>query len=351
MNYPSLSLKQDLIDKVFSGAKYEIQKQSEQSASPGSIRFKKYKQIALRLQNGVVEECDQCEYKTSKYMAMYRHKRENHLVLKQKCTDCDFSNIYPNKVKTHYNQVHMGIKRKKTVKAKKCRSESCEYAGTTNCIESESHSMYFCKQCQKSFKSSHSMKFHTEKIHEGLVFNSRLKHIKCRRNLCEYAGTKNCLDLRSHSRFQCEYCQLSYGRSDDLKLHIGKIHEGLIFNCDFCDTYSTARRTDLKKHIFHKHSVEKSNQIKSKLRCHVVNCNFRTPWNQNLRRHAKVHLAKSSKIDIKQSVLINCCQEGCDAKVVNIKKHMKVHSRGAINICKSNDCNFETFIRYICQRI
>ena len=132
MNYPSLSLKQDLIDEVFSNKKYGSQKCSNKkyesqkqlieqtTSSSGAIRMKKFHKIhkELRLQSGVVELCDQCEFKTSKYMAMYRHKRENHLVLKQKCTDCDFSNIYPNKVKTHYNQVHMGIKRKKLSKQK-----------------------------------------------------------------------------------------------------------------------------------------------------------------------------------------------------------------------------------------
>ena len=107
MNYPSLSLKQHLIDKVFSGAKYQIHKQFEGTTlTPGVIRMKKYHKIQkqLRLQNDMVEKCDQCEFKTCKYKAMYRHKRERHSVPKQSCTECDYSNIYPSKVKTHFNQ-------------------------------------------------------------------------------------------------------------------------------------------------------------------------------------------------------------------------------------------------------
>ena len=86
MNYPSLSLKQDLIDKVFSGTTSGIQKELKQTPSPGSIRLKKYykEQKELRLQNVLVEECDRCEYKTTKFSAMYRHKREKHSGIKLK---------------------------------------------------------------------------------------------------------------------------------------------------------------------------------------------------------------------------------------------------------------------------
>ena len=79
MYYPSFSLKQELIDKVFHDAKNGIQKQTP---SPGAIRMKRYheKQKELRLQNPVVEECDQCEYTTAKYMTMYRHKREKNIL-------------------------------------------------------------------------------------------------------------------------------------------------------------------------------------------------------------------------------------------------------------------------------
>ena len=141
MNYPSLSLKQNLIDEVFSGLKYGTEKQLQQT-SPSRQKMHDKIQKDLRLQRGLVEDCDQCEYKTSKFKAMYRHKRENHLVLKQKCTDCDYSHIYPNRVKKHFNQVHRGIKRRSY---EMCRRESCEYAGTTNCLELESFALYLPK--------------------------------------------------------------------------------------------------------------------------------------------------------------------------------------------------------------
>ena len=76
MNYPCLSLKQDLIDEAFFGTKYETQKQFEKTAPSRQKMYDKI-QKDLRLQSGLVEECDQREFKTSKFKAMYRHKRES----------------------------------------------------------------------------------------------------------------------------------------------------------------------------------------------------------------------------------------------------------------------------------
>ena len=328
MNYPSLSLKQDLIDEVFSDKKYGIKTELKQTASPGSSRLKKiYKEKKeLRLQNVVVEECDQCEYKTAKFDALRFHKRGQHSDVKQRCTDCEYSHVYPNRVKIHFKQVHMGIKKGR-----------------------------------------------------GLL--------KCRRESCEFAGTTNCLELDNHSFFSCKQCQLPFERSDSLKFHNDKIHEGLVFKCEHCDIYSTARKNNLERHIRSKHSDEDSKQKRQnrnprfckeegctyielngqlkrhietqhdgvimRLKCHAVNCNFETTWTKNLKRHAQVHLPESLRIEaklheIKQaSKSIECVEEGCNVKVRNIKKHMKIHiaqKEGRIYTCKWENCNFKTYL-------
>ena len=278
MNYPCLSLKQDLIDEVFSGTRYGTQNQVQQATpSPNAIRRKKYykMQKQLRLQSGLVEECDRCEFKTSKYEAMYRHKRENHLVLKPKCKECDYSNIYPNRMTKHFNQVHRGIK--------------------------------------------------------------RIRNGKCRRESCEFAGTQNCLELKSHSLFLCNKCQLSFERSDSLKFHNDKIHEGLVFKCDHCEMYSTARKGGLERHILSKHSDEDSKlrrkprsckeegctyidlngelkrHIETKhegilrFKCHVMNCTFGSSRSRELLRHARTHETVSKKPDVKLKNAFMAC--------------------------------------------
>ena len=276
MNYPSLSLKQDLIDEVF----YGVQKQLGQTPSPGAIRMKNHhrKQKERRLQTAVVEECDQCDYKSCKYMALYRHKREKHSVPKQTCADCDYSHIYPNRVKMHYDRVHRGMKRRRSFE--KCRREFCEYAGTSTCLELQSHSLFFCEQCGLSFERSDDFKFHNDEIHEGLLF-------------------------------KCDYCEYSSARKGNLKKHIIFTHSEdeskrptnperrQIRNPNSCKeegcTYKAYSGYELKKHIERKHE---GNIIR--LKCHLVNCNFETTWTRNLQRHAKVHLPESLKIEAKQ---------------------------------------------------
>ena len=310
MNYPSLSLKQNLIDEVFSGLKYGTEKQLQQT-SPSRQKMHDKIQKDLRLQRGLVEDCDQCEYKTSKFKAMYRHKRENHLVLKQKCTDCDYSHIYPNRVKKHFNQVHRGIQRRRH---ERCRSEECEFAGTQNCSELQNHSLFFCTKCELSFK-----------------------------------------------------------RSDDLKFHNEKVHEGLFYSCDYCDSYSTARKSDLRRHIICKHLDDGSKQSRKQKRaprcckeeectfvtvssgqlkrhivtkhegiirfkCYVMNCTFRSSEHKNLRRHNLTH-----------EKVTTCDQVGCDVKVKNMsdmKMHIAVTHEGGIKYtCELENCNFETHLK------
>ena len=339
MNYPSLSLTQDLIDKVFLNKNHEIQKELKQTLSSESIRMKKYykEQKELRLQNVVVEECDQCEYKTAKFLALYRHTREKHSVPKQKCTDCDYSHIYPNKVKSHYNQVHMGMKRKR----------------------------------------------------RGLD--------RCRREFCEYAGTTNCLELQSHSRFFCEQCQLSFERSDSLKSHNDNIHEGLVYNCEYCDSYSTARKNDYKRHILAKHVDEDSKPTRAKSRgkrarlckeegctyidlngelkrhvetkhegivrfkCHVMNCSFGSSLQKDSRRHTRTHEKESSRAFVKsegkhKNAFVACDEEGCNAKVGNmgaLQMHIaQSHGEGIKYICQLKNCNYETYLkRYLVKHV
>ena len=290
MNYPTLSLKQDLIDAAFSGATYGFQKQQEKSLSPGAIRMKKYRiQKELRLQSGEMDECDQCGFKTAKYEAMYRHKREKHMGLEKKCTDCDYTNIYPNRMTKHFNQVHRGIKRKNF---EKCRRESCEYAGTTNCLELESHSLFICQKCQLSFERSDSFKFHNEKIHEGVIF-------KC--SYCEkyLTARKNSLERHVISK---------HSENEDKRQKQGTIKFCKEEGCSFKSAYG-----ELKQHMERKHEGI------VRFKCHVMNCTFGSSQHKDLRRHAKTHEKESLKIELNDKThekeSLTCDQEECNVKV------------------------------------
>ena len=331
MEYPSLSLNQDLIDRLFSGLKYGAKDESGKNVSPTSTmtnnhlrsgmkkydidivkdrkKAMKYERIQKenRLKKPTLKECDQCDFKTLKSWPMFYHKKQKHTDLKQKCTDCDYSNYLPSKIKKHYKQVHLGIKR-----------------------------------VQSRF------------------------HLKCRRELCEFVGTSNCLELQSHSRFICEKCQLSFKRNDTLKFHNEKVHLGLIFKCESCDSYSTGRKSSLARHIRFKHSGEKEQRkprpckeegcsfvgttgkilrrhIETKhegvvrFRCHVMNCNFGSSSSKDLNRHSKTHGGEP------------CEEEGCQAIVTNKKKHAKTHQNESVscNHCGAKLKNMEILKKHI----
>ena len=156
---------------------------------------------------------------------------------------------------------------------------------------------------------------------------------------------------------------MSFQRSDDLKFHNEKIHEGLVFNCEYCETYSTARKGDLRRHILLKHSEDEQKRkqtarfckeegctymnlngtlkrhidikhIGIRLKCHIEDCNFGTSWANCLKRHAKVHLGEP---------VIDCDVEGCNVKVKNMRMHItSTHTEKTMYICKLEGCNFET---------
>ena len=197
---------------------------------------------------------------------------------------------------------------------------------------------------------------------------------------CQYAGTANCLELQTHSLFLCEQCQLSFKRNDSLKSHNDKIHEGLVFTCEYCDSYSTARKNDFKRHILSKHTEKYSKPAKARghsaklckeegctyidlngtlkrhvetkhegmirFKCHVMNCSFGSSGQKNLRRHARTHEKESSN---RINSIVACHEEGCNAKVEDIRElNMHIaqsHREGVKYICQLKNCNYETYLK------
>ena len=241
MDYPSLSLKQDVIDQAFSSElqpfrsmyKKKYSKEEKENQSMYSKKYRK-KQKEKMLQNPVAEECDQCDYKTSNHFYMFQHKRVHHSDTKQHCSECDYSHFYPNRVRQHFKRVHLGIKRKR-----KSRS-------------------YQCQQCQLTFDRSDSLKFHKEEIHKGVVYN-------------------------------CEVCkEYSTPKKSNLARHILINHSDVKPN--FCTeedcTYRTHSATNLRQHTESKHEGI------IRFKCGVTNCTFGCSTQKDLRRHIKTHSQK-----------------------------------------------------------
>ena len=151
-----------------------------------------------------MEKCDQCDYQTINHRYMFQHKRVHHSDTKRQCSECDFSHFYPNRVRTHFKQVHLGIKRKR-----KCQKDSCEYFGTAHCLDLTSHS-------------------------KG--------PLRCQRKWCKDFGKTYCTELAKHCLFICEQCKLTFDRSDALKFHNEKFTRELFTTANFVNIFSAKKK-------------------------------------------------------------------------------------------------------------
>ena len=114
-------------------------------------------------------QCVKCEYRTVNKIYLSSHMGSKHAVprRKLKCEKCDFTHIFPSKLKVHYNIVHLGIKRQDEKNT--CKTLSCEHFGKTTCKDLETHSLFSCEHCQFSARRKHVMRDHVENIHEGII--------------------------------------------------------------------------------------------------------------------------------------------------------------------------------------
>ena len=328
LSIPSLSLKQDVIEKALLGElkpsrSMYMKKYRREYKEKRSIYAKRYlkKMKEKMLKNSVEEKCDHCDYKTINHLYMTDHKRINHSDTKQHCSECDYSHYYLNRVRQHFKRVHLGIKRNMH-RTTTCRRKWCEHFGKTNCTELTNHSLFFCEQCQLTFDRSDTLKYHNEKIHEGVVYN------------CEF-----CKEYSNSRKYNLERHILS-NHTDDKPKPKTKfcIEEGC--------TYRSRNATELRQHVESKHEGV------IRFKCNVTNCNFGSITQKDLRRHTETHthaefqcsLAKRREKRRKKREG-TCTLEGCNEKIKNmidLKRHIAVAHKGRTKyVCKFESCKFE----------
>ena len=253
--------------------------------SPHSIENELAKAIPpTGANNGSQLKCDKCDYKTTIYNYMYTHKRIKHSNMKQKCTECDFAHPYPTKVKSHYKAVHLGIAR---AKEDMCRKNICEFVGTKNCTDLK-HYLFSCHLCDFSSKRNFLVTNHIKAVHEGI--------------------------LTSYSCDQCDYVS-----TRDLKRHIREVHDGEVdqraFPCDQCQVVTTCK-SSLKKHILNKHPIGGENA--NVLKCLYEGCTYQTIYKGTLKRHIEI---KHEGIIRFRCQIMNC------SFGTNEQKKLNEHSR------------------------
>ena len=268
------------------------------------------------------QKCEECDYKTADTSYMYKHKRRKHSDIKHKCTECDYYNTFPNRVTTHYKQVHLGFPK---VKLKFCRKDTCKDVGTDNCTESK-HFLFRCTQCEFSTTRGDHLKTHIQRMHEGKVemvqcgqcdfstnLRSSLKTHLSRKHIEELMQNK-CTDVKQCTFESCSFKTLF---TSTLRTHVEFKHEGIVqFRCEFMNcTYATNSRRYLKEHIMrhsskqvfkcHKcdksftklHQRDRHNKFKHErhivLKCEYLNCSYETQDKQNLEVHIKSEMTEA----------------------------------------------------------
>ena len=131
---------------------------------------------------------------------------------------------------------------------------------------------------------------------------------------CQEALKDN--DKKTH---QCNECNFCFGRSNDLKRHIERVHEKLQpFKCNIVDTtslkvcdYTTGYRYHFNRHVLVAHTTDNA------FMCY--GCFYSFSDNHSL----KVHVCKSA-VDKKARLKCEFCQKTY-AYQNSLKRHEKIH--------------------------
>ena len=240
---------------------------------------------------------------------------------------CEFTHIFPSKLKVHYNIVHLGIKRQDEKNT--CKTLSCEHFGKTTCKDLETHSLFSCEHCQFSARRKHLMRDHVEKVHEGIIHPCQKCPFvaKTGDTLRTHMKTQHHIKIDMKERYQAEKpnkCNQCSSRPTDLKSHMIKHAGGKPYNCNQCN-YASFWPGGLKNHMI-KHTGEKPYNCNQ---CSNVYASANT-----LRYHIKTH-SEDRANGVKPFKCTHCDSSYFTSN--GLRKHSEKHEG---NLYKCNQCEY-----------
>ena len=340
MNYPSLSLNKDSIERAFSERKIAVKK-TKTIAQPGNKD--NISEPLFQSKNGEIKDCDNCDYKSSTYEDLFHHIKQTHLRQMHKCPLCNFSKHSLSRVKNHLYEVHLKIGT-----LKKC--DECDYEnvkGNNLYVHKRQNHMKHLKQkctaCNFTTSYPSKLKQHFNQVHLKIQRKQKMYPTICRKKFCPEFHTKNCKELVKHSLFYCDQCSFSSPRNDSVKSHIQYVHDGVIFKCEECTGYIVKTKSALERHVLSKHpgSQQKSNPIF----CKEDECTFVTVVDIDMKRHTR---AKHEGV-IKYRCNIMNCNYGTESKKAfgyHTKSHTFAEKGSEKKIRKHSN---EYHLKYTCK--
>lgn len=202
-----------------------------------------------------------------------------HSGIKHKCPQCEYTHYYPNRVKSHENQIHKKIRRITGKKRMLCNDNTCSQFGSNECKEIELHGRHKCAECDFVSRLLQDLNRHIERVHEGVIYrcekcqycsktkyelnihlrkhaniqkkNSKITVNKsskstkstkvCNDPVCPQLGSNECKELKLHGRHKCTECDFVTKRSSYLSEHVRSVHEGVVYHCEKCQFHSKSK--------------------------------------------------------------------------------------------------------------
>ena len=283
MDYPSLFLASDSIQNVFSGTLYHTK-------SPISTQSELY--------------CETCKYKTTKQVLMRQHTLVKHSGLVKTCSACDYRHYHAAKVRKHFNQVHLNIKRKnKTQSRMDCFEMDCKNTLKEDC-EEMGHNQVNCKHCDYYSFTKRTIRLHIRTNHEEMSDRRTQGIMDCFEMDCKNTNKEECKEM-GHNKIICKHCDYTALTKRTMRCHIRIKHKGMILSCNQCD-FKCSRKAKLNYHVSVTHDGE------------VFSCN-KCGYISNTKRGLKKHEISNHNVKVYEC---NKCEYKC-AESSSLKKHIR----------------------------
>ena len=120
------------------------------SALKLTLRKGRKQRQCVKRQSGQFKEllsCNFCEHRSTKTAYTYYHELQEHIGIKQKCTECTYSHYFSTKVITHFTLVHLKFPKKSIMFTR------------------------VCDECNFKTKRQDHLKHHKESVHDGIIYS------------------------------------------------------------------------------------------------------------------------------------------------------------------------------------
>lgn len=254
-------------------------------------RYSLPKDLRFHLKSHFPEhKCPQCDRKFPVKSILEQHiqnyhaeEKERKRALKgvaQKCSYCDYTNMYTKNIKDHMARQHM----EKTFSCDQCPKKYALKKDLVSHLKSHD-AAYKCEECGKILSSKIALKTHINGIHLNIKQENQTIH------MCDHCGylCRSKAHYKEHMNkehlkikpYGCPLCEMSFYSKSALNAHLSTHSDSNKFTCPKCNKVFK-HKTSLKMHqIIHSDSSKRPFQCQA--------CKKVFSQRGALKRHERIH--------------------------------------------------------------